>query len=266
MNLKSVALNSDLFTDILTYKIKYSKTPFRHLMDIIINKVNLPKVNRIKERSRITKSVDLNMIENRFKNLNLNCIFTKSHLNLDNHLKDLYYNVDMLNGESLCVYEGLSKTTALKVNGPVFGIQKIASYPSLKEADTELTSAMQKLACYPYPKDTDTALSISPKGSGCALTSINYINIYNTVFNSIKYKNSSGIRLEVKGRLTKRYRADRALFVLKWKGGLRNIDSSYKGLSSVNFRGFVNSNVEYSINTSIRRIGSFAVKGWVSGQ
>ena len=42
-----------------------------------------------------------------------------------------------------------------------------------------------------------------------------------------------GIRLEVKGRLTKRYRADRSVFKVKWKGGLKNIDSSFKGLSSV---------------------------------
>ena len=47
-----------------------------------------------------------------------------------------------------------------------------------------------------------------------------------------------GIRLEVKGRLTKRYRADRALFKVRWKGGLKNIDSSYKGLSSVNIKRF----------------------------
>jgi hypothetical protein len=32
------------------------------------------------------------------------------------------------------------------------------------------------------------------------------------IFDSIKYKNMGGIRLEAKGRLTKRYRADRALF------------------------------------------------------
>jgi hypothetical protein len=75
-----------------------------------------------------------------------------------------------------------------------------------------------------------------------------------------------GIRLEVKGRLTKRYRADRALFKVKWKGGLKNIDSSYKRLSSVNLRGFIKPNVEYSIFTSKRRIGAFAVKGWISGK
>jgi hypothetical protein len=48
-----------------------------------------------------------------------------------------------------------------------------------------------------------------------------------------------GVRLEAKGRLTKRYRADRAIFKVRWKGGLKNIDSSYKGLSSVNMRVYV---------------------------
>jgi hypothetical protein len=75
-----------------------------------------------------------------------------------------------------------------------------------------------------------------------------------------------GVRLEVKGRLTKRYRSDRSVFKLRWKGGLKNIDSSYKGLSTVNFRGYAKSNVDYSIFTSKRRIGAFAVKGWLSGQ
>jgi len=89
---------------------------------------------------------------------------------------------------------------------------------------------------------------------------LNYI-----LFNKIKYKDMAGIRLEIKGRLTKRYRADRALYKVKWKGGLKNIDSSFRGLSGVKFRGFTNSNVEYSLRTSKRRIGSFAVKGWISG-
>jgi hypothetical protein len=88
-----------------------------------------------------------------------------------------------------------------------------------------------------------------------------YSKIYEIIFNSINYKNMSGIRLEAKGRLTKRYRADRARFKVRLKGGLRNIDSSYKGLSSVNLRGYVKPNLYYSIFTSKRKIGAFAVKG-----
>jgi hypothetical protein len=88
-----------------------------------------------------------------------------------------------------------------------------------------------------------------------------YARIYEIIFNSIKYKNIGGVRLEVRGRLTKRYRADRALYKLRLKGGLKNMDSSYKGLSSAIKRGYQNSNVEYSIFTSKRRVGSYAVKG-----
>jgi hypothetical protein len=75
-----------------------------------------------------------------------------------------------------------------------------------------------------------------------------------------------GIRLEIKGRLTKRYRADRAIYKIKWKGGLKNIDSSFRGLSTVLLRGYLKPNVSYSINKSKRRVGSFAVKGWISGK
>jgi hypothetical protein len=73
-------------------------------------------------------------------------------------------------------------------------------------------------------------------------------------------------RLEAKGRLTKRYRADRALYKVRWKGGLKNIDSSFKGISSVDYRGYQKANIDYSILASKRRIGAFAVKGWVSGK
>lgn len=86
------------------------------------------------------------------------------------------------------------------------------------------------------------------------------------IFNSIKHKNMGGIRLEIKGRLTRRYRADRAVYKLKWKGGLKNIESSFNNLSSVLYRGHFKPNVTYSIVNSKRRIGAFAVKGWISGK
>jgi hypothetical protein len=39
--------------------------------------------------------------------------------------------------------------------------------------------------------------------------------IHNKIYDSVGYKNMGGIRLEVKGRLTKRYRADRSIYSLK---------------------------------------------------
>lgn len=88
----------------------------------------------------------------------------------------------------------------------------------------------------------------------------------NIIFDSISFKKITGIKLEVSGRLTKRYRADRSTQSLKWIGGLKNFDSSYKQLRTIYFRGNTKTNVSYSISKSKRRIGSFAVKGWIGAK
>lgn len=213
VNLKYVMFNSDIFTEILSSKlIDFNAQPLK-LMDILFNKAKLPDVNRIKERTRIIKTVNLDLISNKFRDININNIISVATSyslrnmnanNLDNILKDLYHNV-VFNSE--------------------------ASGATISDLDSK-----------------------------------NYTSIYNTIFNSINYKNISGIRFEVKGRLTRRFRADRSVFKVRWKGGLRNIDSSYKGIPNVVFRGFESSNVQSSCFTSKRRVGAFAVKGWLAGK
>jgi hypothetical protein len=199
VNMKALILNSDIFTKILTLKIKNKKAHIIRLMNFLLNKAVLPRVNRILEKGSVKKSVDFNLLENKYLNTTLTSILTSnSEGTLDELLNKRYLNVSLTN----------------------YGASKLSSKKKLHEI----------------------------------------------LFNSIKYKNMGGIRFEIKGRLTKRYRADRALYKVKWKGGLKNIDSSYKGLSSINKRGYLNPNVEYSIFTSKRRIGSFAVKGWIGGK
>lgn len=88
--------------------------------------------------------------------------------------------------------------------------------------------------------------------------------IVNTVLNSIKHKPVSGIRIEAAGRLSRRIIAERSVFKLKYKGNLRNVDSSYKGFSSVILRGHAKSNLQYTKVKSKTRIGSFGLKGWIS--
>ena len=91
------------------------------------------------------------------------------------------------------------------------------------------------------------------------------LNYFKTkVKSSIKNKILTGVRVEANGRLTKRFKASRSVYKLKWIGGLRNIDSSYRGLSAVMLRGHDLSNVEYTVLNTKRRIGAFGVKGWVS--
>ncbi len=198
VNLKSIVFNSEFFTKLLSLKLKKRKSNILRMMDIILNKVNLPKVNPIFEKSALIKGVNLNLLSNKFLKNDLSyilCASSDNKNNLSKLLNELFYNVILNN-------------------------------------------------------------SIIKK----------YDIIHEIIFNSIKYKNIGGVRLEVKGRLTNRNRADRSLFKVRWKGGLKNIDSSYKRLSSVNLRGYAKPNVEYSIFTSKRPIGAFAIKGWVSGK
>lgn len=110
----------------------------------------------------------------------------------------------------------------------------------------------------------------SEKSNNPSYTLIGINNMRKTIqkstFDEIQHKNMGGIRLEVKGRLTRRYRADRAVYKIKWKGGLKNIESSFNRLSSGLYRGHLKPNVTYSIANSKRRVGAFAVKGWISSK
>ena len=201
-----MAHNVDIFTEILTSKIKKEKSSPIFSINALLSKIVLPEVNTIIERGRLERNVDLDLVDNKFINLNVSSIINKKNLfkdSLNKLLFDLYY-----------------KTTFEKEN-------------KLNEVFTDKSY---------------------------------YLKIRDIILDNIKYKNMYGARLIVKGRLTRRYRADRAIYKIKWKGGLKNIDSAFRGLSTVTFRGFMDSNVERSIFVSKRRIGSFGVKTWIAGR
>lgn len=92
------------------------------------------------------------------------------------------------------------------------------------------------------------------------------ISLIDYVFRYLKHFRLGGVRLEARGRLSRRFTASRSVFKLNWKGGLKNVDSSFKGLSTVMLRGDTKSNVEYSMLKSKYRIGAFGIKGWVSSK
>jgi hypothetical protein len=87
----------------------------------------------------------------------------------------------------------------------------------------------------------------------------------NLVFSTLKYKDVTGFRLEARGRLTRRYTASRSVSKVRYKGNLLNIDSSHRGLSTILLKGNLRSNLQYTKLKSKTRIGSFGIKGWVSG-
>jgi len=89
----------------------------------------------------------------------------------------------------------------------------------------------------------------------------NKLFLKNFVINNLKYRHVTGFRLEAKGRLTRRFTASRSISKLRYKGNLMNIDSSFRGLSTVLLKGNLRSNVQYTKLNSKTRIGSFGIKG-----
>ena len=87
----------------------------------------------------------------------------------------------------------------------------------------------------------------------------------NVVLKNIKYKRVSGVRIEGAGRLTKRYTASRSQYKANYKGNLKNAYSSIKSYPSSILRGNFKPNLQQTKLNSKSRIGSFGVKGWVSG-
>ena len=94
----------------------------------------------------------------------------------------------------------------------------------------------------------------------------NYVAFYSYVIYSLKHLKLRGVRVEAKGRITRRFTASRSVFKMKYKGGLKNVDSSFKGISTIILRGHAKSNVQYSFISSKNRNGAYGVKGWVSSK
>jgi len=84
------------------------------------------------------------------------------------------------------------------------------------------------------------------------------------VINVIKQQVVSGIRFEAKGRLTRRLTAMRAIFKYRYTGSLKDLRSSLNNKSTIMLRGYVKSNLEYTVIDSKTRNGSFGLKTWLS--
>ena len=76
------------------------------------------------------------------------------------------------------------------------------------------------------------------------------------------------MKLEGKGRLTRRLTASRAIHKKAYKGSLKNVYSSFKGLSALMTKGYNRSNLNYT-NLAIAQICAlkgawkYILKKWV---
>ena len=201
VNLNKMHLNSDIYTQIVSLKLKNRNNKLFRVLRWSLNKVKLPNVSRMTERLNISNRDDY--LINKIRNTYINSMFN----NID---------TDPLNNLLLRFFSSIDN---LEIN-----IKK---------------------------KSSITKRSIS---------------LYKYIVRSLKHIKLAGIRVEAKGRLTRRFTASRSVFNMRWKGGLKNVDSSFKGLSAIMLRGDRKSNVEYSMLSSKNRNGAYGVKGWVSSK
>jgi hypothetical protein len=195
VNLKKLHLNSDILTQAIVLKLKNRKNRFLSVLRSSLNKVKLPNVSRVSEKSiENNNEYFINKIRNTYINDMFSLDITK---------------VDPLNKLLLTFFPSANKLAI------------------------------------------ETSFSAVKRN----------ISLKNYVFRYLKHFKLAGVRLEAKGRLSKRFTASRSLFKLNFKGGLKNVDSSFKGLSTVMLRGDAKSNVQYSILHSKYRIGAFGIKG-----
>jgi hypothetical protein len=145
VNLKTPYLNSDIFTQIISSKLKNRNNKLLRVLKSSLHMVKLPKINKIREQynKENIKELWINKINN------LNVTFENSSV----------YNKDILHKLLLDLFQDANESSKIGNN--------------------------------------NTSL------------------LLNLILNSLKYKNMAGIRLEAKGRLTRRFTASRSVFKIK---------------------------------------------------
>ena len=165
------------------------------------------------------------------------------------NLKRFYLNSDILS-ESLTLKITKNRRKMLKF------LNKLKNKVKITKKNVFLGEAVAG-----YKKDLRLLNSFTLAGYNKKINS----QLLNYVLSNLKYRHVTGFRLEAHGRLTRRFTASRSVSKLRYKGNLLDIDSSYRGLSSVLLKGNLKSNVQFTKLNSKTRIGSFGIKGWVSG-
>lgn len=234
VNLTTLYFNSDIFTQAISMRIKNRKNSLLRVLKAALHLVKLPAVNKIRDKYGIADKLSLDHL----KNVQIGGWQSPSVINKYNTNKD---TLDQL-------------------------LLDILPYSTVAASQDKsmCLSSEDKINSKNEGSSSDGV--VSPQHSLYNENCGDISNPLDLVISSLKYKTTAGVRLETRGRLTKRFTASRSVFKVKWKGSIKNLDSSYKKLSSVMLRGHAKSNVDYTnINTKTRN-GSFGLKGWISSK
>jgi hypothetical protein len=219
------------------------------------------------------KQVEFNVVD--LKKLHLNSdIFTQAiALKLKNRKNRLYWvlrssltNVDLPNvsRQHEKVYN-FDRNELLNnrirntyINSMFENTSCVSSQPKVNSVSLDMGDSLEKLLLKFYPSSENLEHEFDLyKSQKITLP----VSLETYLLITLKHLKLAGVRVEAKGRLTKRFTASRSVFKMRYKGGLKNVDSSFKGLSAVMLRGIFNSNVQYSLLQSKNRIGAYGVKG-----
>ena len=265
--LNFVNINEQLTNTNLIEKIKLEGLrvieEVRKEKELIANVVGLivPDIFKIYEQQQyedfIRKSLEKEMLSIFYKNI---LFFNKSKfdntylLRLNNLLSKIYYKKIEFN---------LVNLEYLHLNSDILSESIIIKLRNRKNRLLKVLKTSLNMVKLPYLNKLNLKLNLKNLVLN-KTNSINENNIIENILNNIKHKSICGVRLEATGRLSRRLTAARSIFKFKYKGSLKNIDSSYKNISSVLLRGNIKSNIQYTKISSKTRNGSFGIKGWVS--
>jgi hypothetical protein len=156
VNLKAIYLNSDIFTEAISLKLRNRDNRLLKVLRYFLYTVKLPKVNFLKER--FSQSNIKNLWINKVKNLTVDSL-------------GFNMKIDSLNQLLINIFSDSNFLKKLEGN---------ESYGSHYKYDFNLSN-----------------------------------NLLNYILNKLKYKSMAGVRLEAKGRLTRRFTASRSVFKIK---------------------------------------------------
>ena len=252
INKKNIANINDflVFFNILNYNNKQYNNIILELEDLYYyqNKILLLNNYRYKDFFLLQVKSTISKITNKdieFKVINL---------------KKLSLNSDIFT-EAVVKKLKNRKNTLLNVINKSLGLIKPTSYNKYKifnyDLENKKNSYYINLNKHKFNEFLNETFSYS--------NSVNIVNkLDENIIYNLKNKFVKGAKLQAKGRLTTRLIASRSVNKFKYKGNIKNIDSSYKGMSTVLLKGYTRSNIQYTLVNSVRRNGSFGLKGWIS--
>jgi hypothetical protein len=192
VNLKKMHLNSDIFTQAVSLKLKNRNNRLYRVLKSSLSKVKLPNVNRIKEK--YSKGHKEQLLINKMRNLKINSLFAFGFLS-----SEAGQGLLSLKGGREVKRTKDSLNKLLLKNFPFFKTIKayMVGSPNVER------NQVYALALPSYEFKKEKSRFSRP------------ISLRNSILRSLKHIKMAGIRIEAKGRLTRRFTASRSVFKMR---------------------------------------------------